>query len=100
MTRINSTLRLRVISHCVVVFLGLLFFAFPASLHADTAQYYYDELGRLVGVVNGQGDAAVYQYDAVGNLLKVDRFTTTSGSIGIFVVTPGSSLVKDRKSVV
>ena len=63
------------------------------SLTADQAQYFYDELGRLIGVVNGQGDAAVYNYDAVGNLLKIDRFTTTSGSIGIFVVTPGSSLV-------
>lgn len=65
----------------------------PFALHADRAQYFYDELGRLVGVVNGQGDAAVYHYDEVGNLLKIDRFTTTSGSIGIFVMTPASSLV-------
>ena len=63
------------------------------SLPADTAQYYYDELGRLVGVVNGQGDAAVYQYDEVGNLLRIDRFNTTGGNVGIFFVTPGSSLV-------
>jgi YD repeat-containing protein len=65
------------------------------SLAADQAQYYYDELGRLVGVVNGQGDAAVYQYDAVGNLLKIDRFTTTGGNIGIFFVTPGSAIAKN-----
>jgi YD repeat-containing protein len=63
------------------------------SLSADQAQYYYDELGRLMGVVNGQGDAAVYQYDEVGNLLKIDRFTTAGGNIGIFFFTPGSSLV-------
>ena len=63
------------------------------SLAADQAQYFYDELGRLVGVVNGQGDAAVYQYDEVGNLLKIDRFNTTGGNVGIFFVTPGSSLV-------
>ena len=63
------------------------------SLAADQAQYFYDELGRLIGVVNGQGEAAVYNYDEVGNLLKIDRFTTTNGSIGIFVVTPASSLV-------
>jgi YD repeat-containing protein len=88
-----STLRLRVISQCMVVCLGLVFFAVPAWLPADTAQYYYDELGRLVGVVNEQGEAAVYNYDAVGNLLSIQRFTSSSGSIGLFLVTPGSSLV-------
>ncbi|MEO6545844.1 MAG: RHS repeat domain-containing protein [Nitrospiraceae bacterium] len=41
------------------------------SLAADQAQYYYDELGRLVGVANEQGDTAVYTYDAVGNLLSI-----------------------------
>ncbi|MEK7784057.1 MAG: hypothetical protein AAB658_01370, partial [Chloroflexota bacterium] len=60
---------------------------------ADQAQYYYDELGRLIGVVDGQNNAAVYQYDAVGNLLKIDRFTTAGGNVGIFFFTPGSSLV-------
>ena len=62
------------------------------SLTADQAQYYYDELGRLLGVVDGQNNAAVYRYDEVGNLLKIDRFTTT-GTVGIFFVTPESSLV-------
>lgn len=62
-------------------------------LAADQAQYFYDELGRLMGVVNGQGAAAVYQYDEVGNLLKIDRFTSTSGNVGIFFFTPSSSLV-------
>lgn len=61
---------------------------------ADQAQYFYDELGRLMGVVNGQGDAAVYQYDEVGNLLKIDRFASTGGNIGIFFVTPGSAIAK------
>lgn len=65
------------------------------SLHADTAQYYYDELGRLIGVVDGQNNAAVYQYDEVGNLLKIDRFTTTGGNIGIFLVAPGSAVAKN-----
>ena len=27
----------------------------PAVLSADTAQYFYDELGRLAGVIDGQG---------------------------------------------
>jgi YD repeat-containing protein len=60
---------------------------------ADQAQYFYDELGRLIGVVDGQNNAAVYQYDEVGNLLKIDRFATAGGNVGIFFVAPGSSLV-------
>ncbi|HMU55323.1 MAG TPA: RHS repeat protein [Nitrospira sp.] len=60
---------------------------------ADQAQYYYDELGRLVGVVDGQGDAAVYNYDAVGNLLAIQRFTSGGGGIGLFLIAPGSSIV-------
>ncbi len=63
------------------------------SLAADQAQYFYDELGRLIGVVDGQNNAAVYHYDAVGNLLKIDRFNTTGGNVGIFFFTPGSSVV-------
>ena len=63
------------------------------SVAADTAQYYYDELGRLVGVVNEQGDAAVYNYDAVGNLLSIQRFTTGATGVGIFLMAPGSSIV-------
>jgi YD repeat-containing protein len=67
--------------------------SFPPALLADTAQYYYDELGRLVGVVNDQGDAAVYNYDAVGNLLAIQRFTSSGTGVGLFLVAPGSSIV-------
>jgi hypothetical protein len=31
----------------------------PVSLQADQAQYFYDELGRLVAVIDGQGNVAV-----------------------------------------
>lgn len=92
MTTTNSTLHLHVISRCMVVCLGLFLLAVPGWLPADTAQYYYDELGRLVGVVDEQGDAAVYNYDAVGNLLSIQRFTS-SGGVGLFLIAPGSSLV-------
>lgn len=63
------------------------------ALIADQAQYFYDELGRLVGVVDGQNNAAVYNYDAVGNLLSIQRFTASGGNVGIFLITPGSSVV-------
>lgn len=73
---------------------GLLLTAMASSpISADQAQYFYDELGRLIGVVDGQNNAAVYHYDAVGNLLKIDRVNTTGGNVGIYFVAPGSSLV-------
>jgi YD repeat-containing protein len=67
----------------------------PTVLPADQAQYFYDELGRLVGVVDGLGNVAVYTYDAVGNLLSIQRFPAGGGggTIGIFFVTPSSGLV-------
>src|SRR5881396_3388713 len=65
----------------------------PAFLHADQVQYFYDELGRLVAVVDSTGNAAVYVYDEVGNLLRIDRFTSGATGIGIFVVAPNSARV-------
>jgi YD repeat-containing protein len=78
--------------HIVVVLLVVLL-SLPAVPSADQAQYVYDELGRLVGVVDGSGNAAVYVYDEVGNLLRIDRFTTGATGIGIFLVAPNSGLV-------
>ena len=43
--------------------------------------YVYDELGRLVGVVNQNGDGATYAYDSVGNLLSISRQTAAQASI-------------------
>jgi len=74
-----------------MVLVGLL--CLPVVPSADTAQYFYDELGRLVGVVDGSGNAAVYVYDEVGNLLRIDRFATGGSGIGIFLVAPGKGLV-------
>src|SRR5437867_2741381 len=65
----------------------------PAFLHADQAQYFYDELGRLVGVVDSTGNTAVYVYDEVGNLLAIQRFTTGATGIGIFLIAPNKALV-------
>lgn len=77
----------------IVVLLIVGLFVMPTVPHADQAQYFYDELGRLVGVVDSSGNAAVYNYDAVGNLLSVQRFTSGTGSIAIFLVAPNSALV-------
>jgi len=65
----------------------------PAVPSADQAQYFYDSLGRLVGVVDGTGNVAVYNYDAVGNLLSIQRFTTGATGIGVFLIAPNKALV-------
>ncbi len=70
----------------------VLLLALPSFCLADQAQYFYDELGRLVGVVDGNGDMAVYTYDEVGNLLSITRPGQT-GSIGLFLIAPTSGLV-------
>ncbi len=78
------------LTQCLLVAALLLW---PVSAPSDQAQYFYDELGRLVGVVDGQGNVAVYNYDEVGNLLSIERFTTGTTGIGIFPIAPSSTLI-------
>jgi YD repeat-containing protein len=64
--------------------------AFAIALSAQSpVRYVYDELGRLVGVIDGAGDAAMYHYDAVGNLLSITRFTSTQLSVIEFTPNTG-----------
>jgi YD repeat-containing protein len=51
--------------------------------------YVYDELGRLVGVIDSSGDAATYAYDGVGNILSIGRYSSAQASIISF--TPASA---------
>jgi len=78
-----------VLACALVAFLLVL----PTTMQADLAQYFYDELGRLVGVIDGAGNVAVYAYDEVGNLLAIERFTTGTTGIGIFLLVPSSAIV-------
>lgn len=50
----------------------------PSLVASDEARYFYDALGRLVAVVDGQGNTAIYTYDKVGNLLSITRGTITA----------------------
>jgi YD repeat-containing protein len=64
------------------------------ALSAATAgpvTYAYDEVGRLVSVVDGSGAAATYTYDAVGNILSIAR--TAAGSVAIAEFTPNSGAI-------
>jgi YD repeat-containing protein len=53
-------------------------------------EYAYDELGRLVAVVDQQGDAALYEHDATGNLLSIRRVDAASlpGPVAIVAMVP------------
>lgn len=58
-------------------------------MRAQSVQYVYDELGRLVAVIAPSGDAAAYSYDAVGNLLAISRYTATTVSVIEFTPNAG-----------
>ena len=61
---------------------ALVAIALPRASSAQSAiQYVYDDLGRLIGVVDPGGDTATYQYDAVGNILSTGRHSSTQVSI-------------------
>lgn len=54
-----------------------------------TFQYFYDDTGQLVKVVDSTGVAIDYVYDAVGNMLEVRRSSIgTPGGLSIFSFTP------------
>src|SRR2546426_9681353 len=57
--------------------------------------YVYDDLSRLIAVVDEQGNAATYTYDAVGNILRSDRFAAAQqpGPVRITLVTPTAGKV-------
>jgi YD repeat-containing protein len=67
---------------------------------AAPISYIYDEAGRLVGVIDQNGNSATYNYDAVGNVLSIARgtaaqpslinFTPKSGPVGASVTIRGS----------
>ena len=51
----------------------------------------YDEVGRLVAVIDVAGEAAVYRYDAVGNLLSISRYS--AAVVSLIEFTPKRGMV-------
>jgi prepilin-type processing-associated H-X9-DG protein len=84
-----TTRSLAAILACILLLPARLL-AQPASVH-----YVYDDLNRLVAVVDQQGNAATYTYDAVGNILKIERFDATAlpGVVAISMFTPAAGRV-------
>src|SRR5712692_8917444 len=73
----------------LVLSLALMAHATLAAAQSPAIQYAYDELGRLVAVVDQQGNAAIYVYDAVGNMLAIQRFdAATLPGVAITAVVP------------
>ena len=69
----------------------LMFSLTTLMLSAQSVSYNYDELGRLVGVVDQSGNAARYTYDANGNVLSIARFS--SNQVAILNFSPSSGPV-------
>jgi YD repeat-containing protein len=91
---------MRCLRHAVAAILGVLIFA--ASLGAQTSpngpvSYAYDEIGRLIAVFDGAGNAAAYSYDAVGNITSIARYTAAQVSILSF--TPGQGIIGSSISI-
>ncbi|MBI1820879.1 MAG: IPT/TIG domain-containing protein [Nitrospirae bacterium] len=72
---------------------GLFLFCSVVVPQADQANYFYDELGRLVGATDGQGNMAVYTYDTVGNLLSIQKYSSSASGIGIFLLLPSKGVI-------
>jgi YD repeat-containing protein len=54
-----------------VIFMNLLF----TFVSADTAEYFYDDIGRLIATVSDTGDVTIYTYDEAGNLISISKDT-------------------------
>jgi trimeric autotransporter adhesin len=77
----------------LVSLLLAVFLSFHCALSSaqQTANYIYDELGRLKTVVAPNGDRAEYDYDAVGNLLAVRRIGTNTLAVSEITPNVGTS---------
>ena len=79
----------------------LLVVALRAQAEQPVIHYVYDDLGRLVGVVDQDGNAATYTYDAVGNILAIVRHNVADmpGPVAITLVSPNQGKVGTPVSI-
>jgi hypothetical protein len=58
---------------------------------ADSVNYYYDQLGRVIEAANAtSGQAAVYRYDAAGNIASINTVALSTLSIAGFSPVKGT----------
>jgi YD repeat-containing protein len=72
------------------VSLAIAFSSAPLDAQQPKINYVYDDLGRLVRVIDENGNAATYHYDAVGNLLRIARETGVPTTAAVSAVSPSS----------
>lgn len=65
---------------------------------AQEIRYAYDELGRLIAVMDEQGRTAIYEYDEVGNLLAIRR-TDATGPVAITFFNPNEGPIGTRVEI-
>jgi YD repeat-containing protein/VCBS repeat-containing protein len=75
----------------VVVALFLILSSIAPGKSGNDIIYVYDELGRLIAVIDPAGDTATYAYDAVGNVLSISRYS--SSVVSLIEFTPNSGPV-------
>lgn len=72
-----------------------------AAAQQPVVHYIYDDLGRLAGVVDPDGNVATYSYDAVGNILAIDRHNVAdaAGPVAISLVSPNHGKIGTPVSI-
>ncbi len=78
--------RLNLLSSAVVVLFTMLLVTTSVAAQTPAIQYLYDDVGRVVGVIDGNGASASYTYDAAGNLTAITRHS--AGALAILAFTP------------
>lgn len=84
-----------------LLFLLLLATASFAQAQEPLIHYIYDDLGRLVGVVDQDGNAATYTYDAVGNMLAIGRHNVgdSTDPVVITLVSPNKGTIGTQVAI-
>ena len=52
-------------------------------------QYFYDEIGQLVKVVDSEGNVVQYIYDEVGNMVEIRRSTVAGLAVPVVYILLG-----------
>src|ERR1700739_1490940 len=76
----------KVMRGCLILLVALGSWQCVLAQSNTPVQYFYDDLGRLIRVVDQNGNFAIYSYDAVGNLLSIRR-TTLPGNNGLAILS-------------
>jgi YD repeat-containing protein len=85
---LNSKLP-KLLARLTVAFLALALSAPLCAQSTTTFQYFYDDDGQLIKVIDSSGNLITYNYDQVGNITSITRGQApASGTLAIFDFTP------------